>query len=337
MFKKVAFLGTGGTIAGTAASASDNVGYQAAQVGVAQLLDTIAPLRAVLGGWEPVFEQVAQVDSKDMGWLQWAALAQRVQHHLGQPDVAAVIVTHGTDTLEETAYFLSRVLPPELRAKPVVLTCAMRPASSLVPDGPQNVLDAVAVAQSDQARGVLAVCAGTVHSARDVQKVHTYRLNAFDSGDAGPLGYVEEGAVRWLHACPTDHTEARVDWQRWSPGTDWPQVEIVMSYVGASGASVRALCAAPADGAPADGAPAVRGIVVAGTGNGTIHQDLERGLRDVQTHGVRIVRATRCAQGAVVAGAATGGFAHSQGLSAVKARVALMLELMVESESSTAP
>jgi L-asparaginase len=332
MLKKVAFLGTGGTIAGTAASASDNVGYQAAQVGVAQLLDAIAPLRAALGGWEPVFEQVAQVDSKDMGWPQWAALAQRVQHHLGQPDVAAVVITHGTDTLEETAYFLSRVLPQELQAKPVVLTCAMRPASSLVPDGPQNVLDAVAVAQSAQARGVLAVCAGAVHCARDVQKVHTYRLNAFDSGDAGPLGYVEEGAVRWLHACPpTGDSDARMDLQRWAT-VDWPRVEIVMNYVGASGASVRALCATPADGAQP-----VRGLVVAGTGNGTIHQDLERGLREVQAQGVRIVRATRCEQGAVVSGAATGGFAHSRGLSPVKARIALMLELMAESQAITAP
>jgi L-asparaginase len=281
-----------------------------------------------LGGWELVFEQVAQVDSKDMGWAQWSELAQRVQHQLSQPDVAAVVITHGTDTLEETAYFLSRVLPVDLQAKPVVLTCAMRPASSLVPDGPQNVLDAVAVAQSAQARGVLAVCAGTVHCARDVQKVHTYRLNAFDSGDAGPLGYVEEGVVRWLHDCPTAaNMDARMDWQRLA-AVDWPRVEIVMNCVGASGASVRALCAAAADGAQP-----VRGMVVAGTGNGTIHQDLERGLREAQAQGVRIVRATRCALGVVVPGAAsTDGFAHSQGLSPVKARIALMLELMAEQQ-----
>lgn len=330
MIKRVAFLGTGGTIAGTAASASDNVGYQAAQVGVAQLLDAIAPLRSALGEWVPVFEQVAQVDSKDMGWTQWSALAQRVQHYLIQTDVAAVLVTHGTDTLEETAYFLSRVIPAELQSKPVVLTCAMRPASSLAPDGPQNVLDAVAVARSEQARGVVAVCAGTVHSARDVQKVHTYRLNAFDSGDAGPLGYVEEGVVRWLHACPAvANADVELDWRRWFD-VDWPRVEIVMSYAGASGASVRALCAAPADGAQP-----VRGLVVAGTGNGTIHQDLERGLREVQALGVRVVRATRCAQGVVVPGVASGGFAHSQGLSPVKARIALTLELMAESQCAT--
>ena len=330
MLKKVAFLGTGGTIAGRATNASDNVGYQAAQVGVAQLLDAIGPLRAALGVWESVFEQVAQVDSKDMGWVQWLALAQRVRHHLSQPDIQAVVITHGTDTLEETAYFLSRVVPLDLLlSKPVVLTCAMRPASSLVPDGPQNVLDSVAVARSAQACGVLVVCAGAVHCARDVQKVHTYRLNAFDSGDAGPMGYVEEGAVRWLHTfAPQGISEARIDLQRWAT-VDWPRVEIVISYVGASGSSVRALCAAPNDGAPP-----VRGIVVAGTGNGTIHQDLERGLREVQALGVRIVRATRCPQGVVVSGTSVDGFKHSQGLSAVKARIALMLELMAESEQT---
>ena len=102
---------------------------------------------------------------------------------------------------------------------------------------------------------------------------------------------------------------------------------MVTSYVGASGASVRALCAPTADAAPA-----VRGIVVAGTGNGTIHHDLERALLEAQAHGVRIVRATRCAQGVVVQGAATGGFAHSEGLSPVKARIALMLDLMAESQ-----
>jgi L-asparaginase len=331
MSKKLVFLGTGGTIAGVAASASDNVGYVAAQVGVAQLLDAIGPLRATLGVWEPVFEQVAQVDSKDMGWEHWSVLARRVLHYLVQPDVAAVVITHGTDTLEETAYFLSRVVPVQLLAKPVVLTCAMRPASSMAPDGPQNVLDAVTVAQSAQARGVLAVCAGTVHCARDVQKVHPYQPNAFGSGEAGPLGYVEEGAVRWLHACPDEDRGSPVDWQLWH-AAEWPRVEIVMNYVGASGATVRSLC-----GGVAHGERPVRGIVVAGTGNGTIHHDLESGLREAQSQGIHIVRATRCAWGAVVAGAATGGVAHSNGLSPVKARIGLMLDLMAQSHGVATP
>lgn len=153
MLKKLVFLGTGGTIAGMASSAGDNVGYKAAQVGVDQLLAAIPTLALAVGDWAVAFEQVAQVDSKDMGWAQWRALAQRVQHQTSQTDVAALIITHGTDTLEETAFFLSQVLPAAVQSKPVVLTCAMRPASSLTPDGPQNVLDAVAVARSVHARG----------------------------------------------------------------------------------------------------------------------------------------------------------------------------------------
>lgn len=259
-----------------------------------------------------------------MGWLQWCALAQSAQHHLLQTDVRAVVVTHGTDTLEETAFFLSRVLPMEVLVnKSVVLTCAMRPASSTSPDGPQNVLDAVAVSRSEAAHGVLAVCAGTIHSARDVQKVHTYRLHAFDSGDSGPLGYVEEGRVRWMHACPVAGTAvSRLPFQV-ATTTVLPRVEIVMSYVGATGSTVRALCAAPTG----DISP-VRGLVVAGTGNGTIHADLEAALREVQAQGIRIVRSSRCAYGRVVPSPETGDLPHSEGLSPVKARIALTLELL---------
>lgn len=324
MLKKIVFLGTGGTIAGTAAQASDNVGYTAAQVGVGQLLLAIPSLQQALGDHGFVAEQVAQVDSKDMGWAQWRAVAERVAHHLAQADVCSIIVTHGTDTLEETAFFLAQVLPSALLAdKAVVLTCSMRPASSLAPDGPQNVLDAVAVARSAAACGVLVACAGTVHSARDVQKVHPYRLNAFDSGDAGPLAYVEEGRLRWLHACPTAVAPVQDFVLAALSKAEWPRVELITSYAGATGATVRALCAPPTDSAPP-----VRGIVVAGTGNGTLHEDLEAALRDVQARGVRVLRSTRCAYGSVVAGATDGNFPGSQGLTPVKARIALMLDLM---------
>jgi L-asparaginase len=259
-----------------------------------------------------------------MGWRQWCALAQRVEHHLARSDVPAVVVTHGTDTLEETAFFLSRVLDARLlRDKAVILTCAMRPASSTAPDGPQNVLDAVSVARSGGASGVLAVCAGTIHCARDVQKVHPYRLNAFDSGEAGPLGFVEENRVRWVHPCPV--LEAPVSGasvQRMS-SVVWPRVEIVMNYVGATGATVRALCAVTAEDDEL-----VRGFVVAGTGNGTVHEDLLSALREAQARGIAVVRATRCAQGGVVPSSAIGELPDSQGLSPIKARIELALGLI---------
>ena len=312
--KKIVVLGTGGTIAGMAASAGDNIGYTAAQVGVAQLLAAMPALSVALAGRALITEQVAQLDSKDMSFVVWQQLARRATHWLAQPEVQGIVITHGTDTLEETAYFLHAVLNP---AKPVVLTCAMRPASSVAPDGPQNVLDAVAVATHPGAHGVVAVCAGTVHGALDVQKVHPYQLNAFSSGDAGPLGYVEEGAVRLLRNWPVAQAKsAQEAIETIADATKWPRVEIVMNYAGANGALVEALVAQD-----------VQGLVVAATGNGKLHHDLEAALLKAQRVGVKVVRATRCSNGRVLA-RPDDAIPDSQGLSAVKARVALMLALM---------
>ncbi len=303
-------LGTGGTIAGTAASPGDNVGYTAAQVGVAQLLAAIPALQG-----QPLHtEQVAQLDSKDMSFEVWRLLAQRCAHWLAQDEVQGVVVTHGTDTLEETAYFLQAVLAP---AKPVVMACAMRPSTAMAPDGPQNLVDAVTVARQPGAHGVVAVCAGVIHGAADVQKVHTYRLDAFGSGDAGPLGYVEEGAVRLVRPWPEGNAAAAAAaLAAVASAPRVPQVEIVLSHAGASGDGVRALAA-----------QGVQGIVVAGTGNGTIHHALQAALQQARDAGVRVVRATRCANGRVL-GSGADTFADAQGLSPVKARIALMLALM---------
>lgn len=305
--KKIVVLGTGGTIAGTAANALDN-GYHAAQVGVHALL-THFP------GWQEgteryVVEQVAQLDSKDMGFDVWVKLALRVAHFLAQDEVQGIVITHGTDTLEETAYFLQALLAP---TKPVVLTCAMRPSTALVPDGPQNLLDALAVASSPGARGVTVVCAGTIYGAEEVQKIHPYRLNAFSAGDAGPIGFVEQGRLRLLRDWPRGQAAPLL-----STLADavWPRVEIVMSYAGADGTVVRALLKA-----------GVKGLVVAATGNGTVHQDLEAALVLAMQQGVQVVRATRCAEGRLLPGA-NDALPAAAGLTPVKARIALMLALM---------
>jgi L-asparaginase len=312
--KKIVILGTGGTIAGTASHASNNIEYTAAQLGISQLVGAVAAL-GKMGNIKT--EQVVQIDSKDMSFDVWTLLASRVQHHLAQDDVQGIVITHGTDTLEETAYFLQAVLSP---AKPVVLTCAMRPASALAPDGPQNMLDAVTVARYPGAHGVVAVCAGAVHSAFDVQKIHTYQLNAFGSGDAGVIGFIEESSLKLVRNWPLDQQKpvqaAPEIIANLNATENWPRVEIVMNYAGASGAVVDALVA-----------QGVHGLVVAGTGNGTVHKVLEAALLKAQTQGVRVVRATRCVQGRVLP-RADDLFPSSDGLSPVKARINLMLKLM---------
>ena len=310
--QKIVVLGTGGTIAGTSAQAGDNIGYTAAQVGVAQLLAAVPGLQAMAGTL--LTEQVAQIDSKDMDGEVWRALALRCAHHLADPDVRGIVITHGTDTLEETAWFLHQVLDAR---KPVVLTCAMRPATALAPDGPQNLLDAVAVATAPGACGVVMVAAGEVHGARHVQKVHPYRVNAFTSGDVGPLGFVEEGAVRLAQNWPPAlDGKAREAIERIANLVTWPRVEIVVSHAGATGAVVDALVR--------DG---VQGLVVACTGNGTIHHALEAALLRAQSAGVKVVRSTRCPLGQVLPKPGD-VLPDAHGLSPVKARIALMLALL---------
>ena len=323
--KKLVFLGTGGTIAGNADDVNDNVGYRAAQWGIATLLQAIPTLEHALGSYHTAWEQVAQCDSKDMDVSIWWALARRMQWQLEQADVAGIIITHGTDTLEETAFFLSQILPAaRLAQKSVVLTCAMRPASSRAPDGPQNILDAVAVARHPMARGVMVVCAGRIHAARYAQKVHPYRLDAFDSGEAGVLGLVEEGRVRWIHAdIPDSDGIDTVDFSHLLEydAAQSPRIEIVMSHAGVSGAVVEALCTAQCTDSP------LAGIVVAATGNGSVHAHLERALAQAERQGIRVVRASRCAYGALVGVEQEGIMA---GLSPVKTRIALLLMVMSE-------
>jgi len=302
---KIVILGTGGTIAGTAASATDAVAYTAAQLGVAQLVAAIPALAQL-----PLeCEQVAQLDSKDMDHATWQRLARRAAHHLARADVGGVVVTHGTDTLEETAYFLHRVLAP---AKPLVLTAAMRPATSLQSDGPQNLLDAVTAARDARAQGALVVMAGRVWSGAELRKLHSYRLDAFAAGDAGPLAAIEEGVLRWWRTVPS--TEALGLTHIARDAASWPRVEIVLNHAGASGLLVDALAA-----------QAVQGLVVAGTGNGTLHRDLEAALLRAHAAGVRVLRATRCATGPVIGETA---LPSAGSLSAVQARVELLLQLL---------
>ncbi|HET9643264.1 MAG TPA: asparaginase [Burkholderiaceae bacterium] len=302
----IVVLGTGGTIAGTSGRELDNVGYRAAQIGVEQLLHALPGL----AGQALEAEQVAQVDSKDMGLEVWARLAHRLEHHLARAEVAAVVVTHGTDTLEETAWFLHRVLAP---AKPVVMTAAMRPATALLSDGPQNMLDAMTVARTPDARGVMAVVGGTVFAPGDLRKVHTYRLDAFAFGDAGPLAVVEEGQVRRFREWPA--TEPLGVGRLPDDTTLWPRVALLVSHAGVDPIVVDALLAR-----------GVQGIVVAGTGNGTIAEALGQALHRASSAGVVVWRASRCAFGRVIG---DGDFPSAGPLSAVQARIELMLQLML--------
>jgi len=308
----VVILGTGGTIAGVAPEAGDDLSYQSAQLGVETLVAGVPEL----AGARLEVEQVAQVDSKDMSHAVWQTLARRVAHHLARADVAGVVITHGTDTMEETAYLLHRLLAP---AKPVVLTGAMRPVNSRQSDGPRNIADAVAIAcdGASGVHGVLVVMGGTVHGAAAVRKVHANRIDAFGSGDVGPLARFEQGRLHRLRAWPT--VEAMGIAIVEPDVSSWPAVEIVTSHAGASGRLVDALVR-----------EGVAGIVVAATGNGTVHGRVEQALEWAVAAGVRVLRAPRCADGAILEpdGPPNPALPSAGALTPAKARVELLLELL---------
>ena len=305
MQSTIVILGTGGTIAGTAASAGDAVGYTAAQIGVAQLVEAVPALAA----WPIECEQLAQIDSKDMDHATWQRLAQRAAFHLARSDVAGVVVTHGTDTLEETAFFLHRVLAP---AKPLVLTAAMRPATSHQADGPQNLVDAVSLVRDGRIGGVSVVMAASAWAGAEVRKQHSHRLDAFDAGDAGPLAWIEAGAVKPLRravsAAPLGLARIEAD------TGDWPRVDLVINHVGADGRLVDALLASGVDG-----------LVAAGTGSGTLSTLLEAALQRAAAAGVSVLRASRCAAGPVFS--ADTAWPAFEG-SPAQARVELLLRLL---------
>ena len=304
----VVILATGGTIAGTASSASDGVGYTAAQLRAEDLLAAVP----ALAGRQLEAHQLAQLDSKDMDFATWQRMAITVHAHLMRPEVAGVVITHGTDTLEETAYFLHRVLGP---SKPVVLTAAMRPATALAPDGPQNLFDAVQLAGSKDAQGVLVALAGRVHDAVQVRKAHSYRVDAFESSDGAEVARVEEGRVRATGRWPDD---PGLGLERISADVaTWPRVDIVMNHAGADGRVVGALCGI-----------GVRGLIAAGTGNGTLSSELDAALRKAQASGVRVWRSTRCDAGPVMD--LPGALPAAGALSPVKARIELILALLAD-------
>lgn len=306
----VVLIGTGGTIAGSAARPDDHLGYRSGALSPQALLDAVP----ALAGTRIASEQIARLDSKDMDQATWQALARSCALHLARAEVAAVVVTHGTDTLEETAYFLHRTVAAD---KPLVLTAAMRPATALSADGPQNLLDAVTLARTSGARGVLAVMAGRVHAGADLRKLHGYRVDTFSSGDAGVVALLENGQVRQCRPWPQRalHAAAKAALSQ----VGWPVVDIVTSHAGARGATIDALVAAGA-----------AGIVLAGTGNGSVHQALESAALAAIARGVQVRRASRCVLGGVVDhGCADAAALPSAGvLTPVQARIELLLDLL---------
>lgn len=313
-------LGTGGSIAGIGPHRLDYTLYPdvGRKLTVEQMLERIPEARelAELSG-----EDVLQVGSPSIGPKEWLELADRI-HRLA---VDGVVITHGTATLEETAYFLHLTVKTD---RPVVVTGAMRPPSALGTDADLNLLDAIRLAATPQAagRGVLTILNNEIHSARDVTKSNAFRVDTFDSRDFGMLGYVDSDARVLFHRAVTrPHTTATPFDVRGRK--DLPRVDIVHSYAGGDGVLVDALTERRREGR-------TEGMVLVGFGGGSYPAAfLEAGKRAVQA-GIPVVLATRSWNGRVVITPKkeAEGFIVCDDLMPQKARILLMLALTVARE-----
>lgn len=308
---RVIVLATGGTIAGREFPEAGRAGYKAGVLGVSDLLDDVPELREIA---EVKGEQLCNIDSKDMTDEIWLRLAARVNEIFAADEADAVVIPHGTDTMEETAYFLSLTVKSD---KPVVLTGAMRPATAADADGFRNLLDAVRVSASDDAvgAGTLVVMNGEIHEARYVTKIHTQSIAAFASPTAGCLGTVKNGVPTFSRApLRRPKSEALFDLGGLS---SLPRVDILYGHEGDDGALAFAAVQAGA-----------KGVIYAGMGNGSIPDSAEKALAQIAAKGVAVVRASRSCGGEVTPSALSipeTDFIESGALNPQKARVLLRL------------
>ncbi|WP_316149738.1 asparaginase [Cupriavidus sp. BIC8F] len=278
----IVIIGTGGTIAGAGASATNTAAYQSAVVPVDKIIASVPEIAKVAN---VKGEQIFQIGSESFNNERLLKLGKRVSELLKQPDVDGIVITHGTDTIEETAYFLNLTLKSD---KPVVVVGSMRPGTALGADGALNLYDAVLVASNPASRGkgTLAVLNDEIHTGRDVTKSNTFKAETFRS-PFGPLGYVVEGRTLFYRLPARPHT-MQTQWDI-DKIDKLPEVAVVYAYGNANPAAV--------DAAVKSGAKA---IIYAATGNGSVGDYMVEPLKAARAKGVQIVRASRTGSGVVV-------------------------------------
>jgi L-asparaginase len=309
---RIKVLAVGGTIAGKGTDASRTTQYEAGVIGIGQLLEAVPQLNRLA---EISSAQVANIPSFSVTGDLWLRLASRVNEELADEDCDGIVITHGTDTLEETAYFLHLTVKS---SKPVVVTGAMRPATALSADGPLNLYNAVALAADPAARsrGVLIALNDAIGSARDMSKRHTSTADAFGQRDYGLLGWLVDGVPRYYYDSVRRHT-IQTEFEVSSLGS-LPRVDMLYGHGDGARELVEAAVAAGA-----------AGIVHAGMGNGGMFPDTREALAEAVARGVVVVSASRTGSGVVTAKPADrrGRFVTPDNLNPHKARVLLMLAL----------
>ncbi|EOH2059048.1 type II asparaginase [Campylobacter jejuni] len=309
---RIAILGTGGTIAGFIDSTIATTGYAAGAIDIDVLIKAVPQIRDLA---DISWEQIANIDSSNMCDEIWLRLAKKIAKLFAE-GIDGVVITHGTDTMEETAYFLNLTIKSD---KPVVLVGAMRPSTAISADGLKNLYNAVALVVNKEAKnkGVMVAINDKILSARGVVKTHSLNVDAFSSPDFGDLGYIVDGKVFFYNNVTKAHTKnAPFDVSKL---TSLPKVDILYSYSNdGSGVAAKALFE-----------HGTKGIVVAGSGAGSIHKNQKDVLKELLKKGLKIVVSSRVVAGCVAVSDSDEklGFISAEDLNPQKARVLLMLAL----------
>lgn len=314
---RIAILGTGGTIAGFIDSTIATTGYTAGAIDIDVLIKAVPQIRDLA---DISWEQIANIDSSNMCDEIWLRLAKKIAKLFAE-GIDGVVITHGTDTMEETAYFLNLTIKSD---KPVVLVGAMRPSTAISADGPKNLYNAVALVANKEAKnkGVMVAINDKILSARGVVKTHSLNVDAFSSPDFGDLGYIIDGKVFFYNNVTKAHTKnAPFDVSKL---TSLPKVDILYSYSNdGSGVAAKALFE-----------HGTKGIVVAGSGAGSIHKNQKDVLKELLKKGLKVVVSSRVVAGCVAVSDSDEklGFISAEDLNPQKARVLLMLALTKTSD-----
>ncbi|GKX71431.1 L-asparaginase [Campylobacter jejuni] len=314
---RIAILGTGGTIAGFIDSTIATTGYTAGAIDIDVLIKAVPQIRDLA---DISWEQIANIDSSNMCDEIWLRLAKKIAKLFAE-GIDGVVITHGTDTMEETAYFLNLTIKSD---KPVVLVGAMRPSTAISADGPKNLYNAVALVANKEAKnkGIMVAINDKILSARGVVKTHSLNVDAFSSPDFGDLGYIVDGKVFFYNNVTKAHTKnAPFDVSKL---TSLPKVDILYSYSNdGSGVAAKALFE-----------HGTKGIVVAGSGAGSIHKNQKDVLKELLKKGLKVVVSSRVVAGCVAVSDSDEklGFISAEDLNPQKARVLLILALTKTSD-----
>jgi len=314
---RIVILATGGTIAGSASGAAQ-ASYQPGVLSIQQIIASVPDIEQLA---ELKGIQVCNISSQNMEERIWLELFKTIDNLFTHDLCDGVVITHGTDTMEETAYFLNLTVR---HTKPIVITGAMRPATSLSADGPFNLYNAVALASSPEAqnRGVMVVMNDYILSADDVTKTNTVNPNAFSCPNYGPLGIMRDGLPIFFRESPFRHTASSEF--NITNIVSLPKTEIIYSYAFASDVAINAIVDSGADG-----------IVVAGVGHGNYNRAISKGLEKAFARGIMVVRSSRIAAGGVDQAAEEYDtrWPVSYNKNPQKARILLMLALTKSKDS----